>query len=482
MRQPEAGGDLRLGSLIKRAREGVRWTQPELGEKVGGISGQAVSAWERGVRVPPPEQLVQLHDLLFRGRPSDERDLLAEWLLRYAEASTKGKTNKETVAAAVDEAVRVLRRQSAPKRELTPPFSLSDFPEAFMPLTIICGDRRESPPKTAGDLFVYSVSITDLTFLLTLGIDDRDVTIKTDKLFAVADETFLRRTLGRTNLLVIGSPAVNLAARVINSSSVFRVNYPPGVMSFEHLLRSKVRSPSETGVNLNDFDTLRVFSLMLSFTKGKAVAGGHGFTLSPEEINEFRQTLTTDDEKRFRNLLPDLVRQMMELFPDEGMDPAYRMNQFRKPGILDPADGVIHGEATRSGNDFGFISLAPHPFAEPDSDPPYVSVLVSGIHGPGTAHALRALAEDDFREHPMGGVLEVRLDEQKGWPARVVEAGWQWQTRKYEAGGIVSVLQKAKKNLSESPFAHLGIEQVDEIIDFVKSVSGNVTQRTRSGD
>ena len=90
------------------------------------------------------------------------------------------------------------------------------------------------------------------------------------------------------------------------------------------------------------------------------------------------------------------------------------MNRFRKPGLVDPADWRIHGTVTKPHNDFGLISLAPNPFADSTD---YVCIIVAGIHGPGTAQAVRALADaKNFRDHPFGGVFEVTLDQFQDWP------------------------------------------------------------------
>src|SRR6185295_18401362 len=115
--------------------------------------------------------------------------------------------------------------------------TLGDFPYSSEPLTIVCGDRRDLTPKTRGDIFAHSLSITDLTFLLKLGLPD-NVTIKSDKLFVLMSWEYLKREFGNTNLLVIGSPAVNFAIRVINNYTVFRFNLPPWLKKKEELIRT----------------------------------------------------------------------------------------------------------------------------------------------------------------------------------------------------------------------------------------------------
>src|SRR5215216_7908092 len=68
-----------------------------------------------------------------------------------------------------------------------------------------------------------------------------------------------------------------------------------------------------------------------------------------------------------------LAKQILEIG-----SPKDRMNKFRKPGILDPADNRVQAQSTRADNDFAVISLAPNPFAE---DANYVVIIAAGIHG-----------------------------------------------------------------------------------------------------
>ncbi len=97
---------------------------------------------------------------------------------------------------------------------------LTRFPEDFQPLVIVTGDRREMPPQSRGDMLAYSVSNSDVMYLNFLNL--KNALILTDKMFAVEPEEHLRRKFGQTNILVIGSPAVNLLARRINGKSIFR--------------------------------------------------------------------------------------------------------------------------------------------------------------------------------------------------------------------------------------------------------------------
>jgi hypothetical protein len=86
------------------------------------------------------------------------------------------------------------------------------------------------------------------------------------------------------------------------------------------------------------------------------------------------------------------------------------LNEFRRAGLIDPADQRIHGKSTHEDNDFGLISVGQNPYAAPGSG--FVAILAAGIHGPGSVQALKALASRDkrntFGHHPFGGILETQ--------------------------------------------------------------------------
>src|SRR5437764_10957522 len=88
------------------------------------------------------------------------------WLKTKVEQTTG--IDKEAVLDAITQ----LYGHSKPTRKtkLLPAHlpTLEDFPEGFENLVVVCGDRRELPPKTKGDLFVDSFSSADLIGLKTL--------------------------------------------------------------------------------------------------------------------------------------------------------------------------------------------------------------------------------------------------------------------------------------------------------------------------
>lgn len=422
-----------LGDLIRLAREstttanGKHWTQDELASRVF-TSKQWISRVESGRVLPSFELLVKLHGAMTGANAGATTSPLAVWLLKWLEAQVPaagplGDRTRQEIQTAIDEATGALGYpfcRTQPKQIRT----LSDFPRAFEPLTIICGDRREDPPRTRGDVFAYSVSIVDLTYLLELGMRGGSTVIKSDKLFAWMDDERLEREFGNSNLLVIGSPSVNLAARRINALSVFQFAFDAEIKEWERQLRNTK--------DLNDRQYLRRFW---------QIARNSDSARDPEAIG--LESLLADDEDdslASRERAKKIAKVAKELL--KGNKASYWMNRFRKPGFLDPVDGVVHGLYTREDNDFGLISLARNPFAK---NKDYVCIFVAGIHGPGTAHALRLLGgQEHFEHHPFGGIIEVELDLfNKDISNRFENVHWEWQTGRYTPASLLESVQHA---------------------------------------
>jgi len=53
------------------------------------------------------------------------------------------------------------------------------------------------------------------------------------------------------------------------------------------------------------------------------------------------------------------------------------------------------------------------------------------------------LATDDFRERPLGGVIEAKINLQAGWIERLYRAGVDWQTEPYDIRVILANLANA---------------------------------------
>lgn len=443
-----------FGDLVLQGRRRQRLTQEQLADQVESTK-QWLSRIERGDKPGSIELAISLYNTLDANQP--EGTPLIGWLLAWLAASAQheGKLSDEQMATLDRSVADILRRTMRVVAQPRPsiPRSLVDFPHAFYPLTIICGDRRETSPRTRGDMFAYSLAITDLTYLAQLGLD-QSVPIRSDKLFMVMDETYLRQEFAQTNLLIIGSPAVNFAARMINNTAVFRFELGPETAGWQHYVAS--RQPPK------DRNYLQIFWEMAQGPK-------------PVDITPYRDLLVRDKPIPLQDLI-DLAALVDKLLGRSG--PKELMNAFRKPGIIDLADDAVHAQTTRDDNDFAVISLARNPFAAPES--PYVSIMVGGIHGPGTAHALRALAHsaESFRDHPFGGVIEVQIDTYKDWPARFEQGSYTWQTRNYTPQDLLSRLQQAHEQIPRQrsyAFSRIPEERLKECLALVKDLlKGNL--------
>lgn len=469
----------KLGEIIKLAREaksiegGKAWSQDKLAEEVR-VTKQYISGIETGKRSPGLSLLIDLYDKLVGIESEGPENPMSLWLLAYLEgliaAETLPDDRKEFTRAVIAKAVADLNQPRTTQRSGLGR-TLEHFPYLPEKLTIVCGDRRELRPENRGDIFAHSVSIIDLTFLSKLRLP-RNVSIRSDKPFVVMERKYLEAEFGNTNLLIIGSPAVNFAARLVNNYSVFRFNLPQKLKQEEELMRT-LKEPSDWEPQLlplralKDKKKLDVFWQLAQRQEDLELAISENDADQParKELAHrlYRGSNTSaSDEIDDMSQLGRLVQQFLK-----GDNAKSLLNAFRAPGLIDFADGTVHGTSTRTNNDFGLISLARNPF---DTSGDYVCVMVAGIHGPGTAHALKALAEDDFRDHPLGGIIEVEIDELKNWPDRIQAATWQWQTRPYTTDKLLTNLRNALQQRSYK-FENLTDAEVSGCIAFIEHIA-----------
>ena len=238
--------------------------------------------------------------------------------------------------------------------------SLEDFPHCFEPIAVIVGDKREEHPNNAGDLYAFSASTVDDRWLASLRLP-ADTEKYPDKIFAhgVADQEWLEKQFGRRHLLTIGSPASNLFTRRYNKCFLFR------------------------------------------------------FAISRETENRWNR-ITREEYPNLHT--PADLRKFVEVWQNSL---GQMMRMFKQPGFVNfNYEHLKLGIDQNDDQDFAVISLGRNPFAKEQD--PFYSIMVAGVHHPGTAQALKYLSEPShFAEHPFGGVLEIEVPSKKLKPLDV---------------------------------------------------------------
>jgi hypothetical protein len=321
---------------------------------------------------------------------------------------------------------------------------LTCFPEGFTPLVIVAGDRREVPPLTRGDVLAYSFSTTDVLYLPQLRIprshDHPDHgTVLSDKQFAVDPDDVLRKRFGKTHILVIGSPAVNLLARRINHLSTFRFSIS-----------------EETGNELaeqNEFMEAFVLNAGDLFIYHQCLEG----TLDVEAIVSHSVGRVPDIaglRKRAKKIVTHFKRtKICRNLRTRPRPIRYLMHELDKPGIFDSLSGTNRGESIGAYKDYGLISVLQNPFSHGVG---YSIVYVAGVHGPGTAVGLRMLGDKKwFADHPYGGVYEVDIDHFAGYYGKIQQSVGRWETREYtgKVYPISFAVQRSARAFLSSPSA-----------------------------
>jgi transcriptional regulator with XRE-family HTH domain len=309
--------------------------------------------------------------------------------------------------------------------------SLADFPDAFLPLTIVCGDRRLTRPFTRGDVFVKSAAISDLMFLPKLKLPE-DCVVRPDKMLAAMEERQVREILGSANVLVIGSPIVNLFAREFNRHCLFRFITDPALPIIEAKLRTS---------SLTDIDRIRAF-----------------WRIAEDPL---RQPLRQSETDLPADVIQKLQEEVREVFG--AIIPSRFIDNMLDQGLSDP---ISHAMKLRrkNYNDFALVSLGVNPY---DDTGQRMCILAAGLGELGTAHAVRTLGENVFANHPWGGIFEVQRDTFKSYPKDFEEAVAHWQTPDYSPALVIERLQTAmKSSATNSSLSALTEKEIMECLEF----------------
>jgi hypothetical protein len=324
--------------------------------------------------------------------------------------------------------------------------TLKSFPEDFLPLVVVTGDRREVPPQSQGDLLAYSVSNTDFMYLNYLNIPN--VIVQSDKQFVIENEDVLRKRFGETNILVIGSPAVNLLARRINDQSIYRFSVSEETKAELEEQNDFINKYIET-----DDDRFIYYQCLEGLVKIDSILA-RNVGLDPH-IDELRL--------RAEKIVPEFMKTRICADLQANPRPIRNlMHKLDKPGIFDSMAKINRGEAIPASKDYGLISILRNPFSESDD---YYIIYVAGVHGPGTALGVKLLSEKNaFKDHPFGGIYEVNIDRFAEFFEKFQKSRAKWETRPYEEQGnspdeIIRKGHKIKVFLSSPAGKDDGLQQ-----------------------
>jgi len=299
--------------------------------------------------------------------------------------------------------------------------SLKEFPGSFDPLVIVTGDRRELPPQTTGDVLAYSVSSTDTMYLPALGLqssrvfDDHGL-IVSDKQFVTDSEDKLRHRFGNTNILVIGSPAVNLLARRINDFSSFR-------FEISETSRKELQEQEEfMRKYVLDEDDLFIYHQCLDgVIDAEAIL--YRFADQDPQIDALRS--------KAKLIVPAFKKTL--ICQDLHANPRpirYLLHKLDQPGIYDSLSSTVRGNTIGPNKDYGLISIMRNPFCDSED---YHLIYVAGVHGPGTAMGVKLLQnKKNFIAHPFGGVYEVSIARFADYYEKINQSKPRWETHPYD--------------------------------------------------
>jgi len=340
------------------------------------VTSSYVSQIESGATVPKDEKLVELARVL------GAEDRIPELLLWAAhDRASPDDADGKAVRQACQGLLQDLKRREAETQQRAPNRTLKHFPSAFRPLVVVTGDRREDPPKTCADVGALSGSPIDDRYLRRIPLHQKTEKIS-DKVFVLGEEEYLREKFSKINLLVIGSPAANHLARIVNRRALFPFAFHP--------------------TTSRDIDEI--------ILGGKAAMQEAG---SPN----------------------------LKVFRDSKMaDLKFIMSEFKQGGICNPlAPRRVRGRSLRDGVDFATVTIAKNPYAESDD---FVAIMAAGFHLPGTVYAVKQLSDPSaFESHPLGGVVEVRMDE-ADWLERIEKANAEWDIEPYTVDDMLRALDE----------------------------------------
>lgn len=319
--------------------------------------------------------------------------------------------------------------------------TILDFPTQFESITAVVGDHHDNPPRKFEDIAICSPGV-DLEHLTI----EAHYETKSDKYFAEYNEDKLREIYSERTLLIVASPYVNFAARLINKHSIFRFNLEP-----------------EAELFMSRFQQLK------QITSKAHVHTFYKMAQAPMEINV--------DAEEYREKIPDrsrregIANEVRSLFADLDENIESITDKFIRNSFIDLTANKIFTNNADNGIAFGTVSLARNPFSQ---DSKYVCIYVAGYNAIATAKCLRLLSnpQDHFRHHPFGGIIQVTVN--NPLEENVDEVDWVWKTEGYNPLTVIQNLKKAldpqSTNSRNKVMRLMTTEQIKDCFDFLCSL------------
>jgi len=260
--------------------------------------------------------------------------------------------------------------------------TLANFPDGFDgKFFVVVGDRRETSGRkmTPADFGALSGSPADLRFLDHLRLP-RDFQVITDKVFVMEPFHVLREKFANATLVVVGSPASNHAARIVNRFALHRFNLTDG---HDEAVEALIRDAWCEGTHERP-------------QTGTATSS-HGFFTAPRSVPFFKffdsKALAAFSQTR----RAEVTLQKHIAFAG---------------GFIDPCSRLVRGTDKYEDRDFAVITLAQNAFRD-ENDGQYPALFLAGYHLPGTSYTMHEQVWTDrrtfFGQHPFGGILRVDL-------------------------------------------------------------------------
>ena len=276
---------------------------------------------------------------------------------------------------------------------------------------------------TAGDFGAVGASHAELRWLCDLGLRN-DVELYGDKVCVLESTEELKERFGKKHLLIVGSPASN------------------------HLARRCLLFPSK-----RDW---------------RPAAAIFRFNLPQHTLQKI--------EKFLESLSGLRTKQLVGKRADEGTEKDMKnwLHYLFTGGILDPTNTHywVRGLDLPNSRDYGLITLGRNPFSDPN-DQSHMCIVVAGFHLLGTAHALKMLANamENFKRHPLGGVIKVSIDTGLPFAKRFDDSTAEWDDRVgYGIDDLRDRLKKMLVDLAPTPTLNIRAEEIDECLSFLNTL------------